>query len=223
MTLAHEGTKAYSDRFELVHRREAMGPNAIWQADHTPLDILLIRPDGQVAKPWLTVVIDDYSRAVAGYFLSFDDPCTLHTSLALRQAIWRKEDPRWVVCEFPRSLHRQRKRFTSATWSRLAQTSRQLIFSIAGQPRGRGRIERFFSTVNLMFLCELAGYCPEGGPVRGKPSLSLSEFDARFRVFLLDIFHRQNNAETKIPPIERWSRRASCRECQLRWSNSICC
>jgi putative transposase len=69
--LAHEGSKAYSETFELVHRREAAGPNAIWQADHTPLDIWLIRPDGQTAKPWLTVVIDDYSRAVAGYFLSF--------------------------------------------------------------------------------------------------------------------------------------------------------
>ena len=47
VTLAHEGTKAYSNTFELVHRREATGTNAIWQADHTPLDILLIRPDGE--------------------------------------------------------------------------------------------------------------------------------------------------------------------------------
>ena len=61
-----------------MHRREANGPNAIWQADHTPLDILLIRPDGAAAKPWLTTVIDDYSRAVAGYFLSFEDPSALH-------------------------------------------------------------------------------------------------------------------------------------------------
>ena len=98
VTLAHEGTKAYSNTFELVHRREAAGPNAIWQADHTPLDILLIRPDGETAKPWLSTVIDDYSRAVAGYFLSFQDPSALHTSLAMRQAIWRKEEARWVVC-----------------------------------------------------------------------------------------------------------------------------
>ena len=28
VTLAHEGTKAYSNTFELVHRREAAGPNA---------------------------------------------------------------------------------------------------------------------------------------------------------------------------------------------------
>jgi putative transposase len=30
VTLAHEGTKAYSNAFELVHRREADAPNAIW-------------------------------------------------------------------------------------------------------------------------------------------------------------------------------------------------
>jgi transposase InsO family protein len=66
--------------FELVVRREADGPNAIWQADHTPLDIWLVRADGKTAKPWLTVVIDDYSRAVAGYFLSFEAPCQRSSS-----------------------------------------------------------------------------------------------------------------------------------------------
>ena len=55
VTLAHEGSKAYSDAFELVHRREAERPNAIWQADHTPLDTLLIRPNGAAAKPWLRI------------------------------------------------------------------------------------------------------------------------------------------------------------------------
>ena len=29
VTLAHKGTKAYSDPFELGHRREGSGPNAI--------------------------------------------------------------------------------------------------------------------------------------------------------------------------------------------------
>ena len=70
VTLAHQGSKAYGDAFELVHRREADGPNAIWQADHTPLDILLVRPDSEPAKPWLTAIVDDFSRALAGYFLS---------------------------------------------------------------------------------------------------------------------------------------------------------
>jgi putative transposase len=206
VTLAHEGTKAYSNTFELIHRREAAGPNAIWQADHTPLDILLIRPDGETAKPWLSTVIDDYSRAVAGYFLSFQDPSALHTSLALRQAIWRKEDARWVVCGIPDVLYTDNgSDFTSNHLEQVgADLKIRLVFSIPGKPRGRGRIERFFSTVNEMFLCELNGYTPATGAVRGKPTLTLAEFDTLFRAFLLDVYHRRENAETKTPPVERW-------------------
>jgi putative transposase len=206
LTLAHEGSKAYSDEFELVVRREADGPNAIWQADHTPLDILLVQPDGKVAKPWLTVVIDDYSRAIAGYFLSFEDPSALHTSLALRQAIWRKEDPRWIICGIPDVLYTDNgSDFTSRHLEQVgADLKIRLVFSIPGKPRGRGRIERFFSTVNEMFLCELDGYAPAGGAVRGKPALALTDFDARFRTFVLDVYHRRVCAETKAPPVDRW-------------------
>jgi integrase len=50
LVLAHQGSKAYSDTFELVYRRESDKPNAIWQADHTPLDILLVCPDLPAAK-----------------------------------------------------------------------------------------------------------------------------------------------------------------------------
>ena len=208
VTLAHEGTKAYSNTFELVHRREADRPNAVWQADHTPLDVLLIRPDGAAAKPWLTTVIDDHSRAVAGYFLSFEDPSALHTSLALRQAIWRKEDPRWVVCGIPDILYTDNgSDFTSQHLEQVgADLKIQLVFSIPGKPRGRGRIERFFSTVNEMFLCELEGYAPAGGAVRGKPMLTLREFDTKFRDFLLDVYHRREHAETKMPPADRWEK-----------------
>jgi len=53
LMLAHEGSKAYSESFDLVHRREASGPNAIWQADHAQLDILIVREDGSTARPWL--------------------------------------------------------------------------------------------------------------------------------------------------------------------------
>ena len=74
LTLAHHGVKAYCESFDLVHRREAAKPNAIWQADHAQLDILLLREDGTTARPWLTIVIDDYSRAVAGFISASNRP-----------------------------------------------------------------------------------------------------------------------------------------------------
>src|SRR6266487_1489208 len=73
VTLAHEVAAAYRDEFDLLYRREATHANAIWQADHTPLDILLLDEEGKPAKPWLTVIEDDYSRTIAGYRLSFQD------------------------------------------------------------------------------------------------------------------------------------------------------
>jgi putative transposase len=67
MPLAHEGPAAWRDRYELALRRQAERPNQMWQADHTQLDILILDADGAVKRPWLTVVLDDHSRAVRGY------------------------------------------------------------------------------------------------------------------------------------------------------------
>jgi hypothetical protein len=75
--------KAYGEGFDLVQRREAPRSNAIWQADHAQLGILLLREDGKTARPWLTIVID-YSRAIAGYYLGFDPPSSMRTALDAR-------------------------------------------------------------------------------------------------------------------------------------------
>ena len=135
-------------------------------------------------------------------FLSFEAPCTLHTSLALRQAIWRKEDARWIVCGIPEVLYTDHgSDFTSRHLEQVsADLKMRLVFSLPGQPRGRGRIERFFATINEMLLCELDGYAPAGGAVRGKPTLTLAAFEARLRRFFLDVYQRRVCAETKMPP-----------------------
>jgi putative transposase len=206
MTLAHQGTKAYQQRFDLLHRREADGPNAIWQADHCLLDVLVIREGQAPAKPWLTVILDDYSRALAGYFLTFDAPSALNTALALRQAIWRKDDSRWHICGVPQVLYTDcGSDFTS---HHLQQVSADLKISlpnsIPGQPRGRGRIERFFLTVQQMLLCELPGYAPPKATMRAEPRLTLDDLDRRFRAFILDVYQVQPHSETHVPPGQRW-------------------
>jgi putative transposase len=203
LTLAHQGSRVYSESFDLVHRREASKPNAIWQADHAQLRIKLVREDGSTARPWLTAVIDDYSRAIAGYYLGFDPPSVLRTSLALRQGIWRKGDPRWPVCGIPAILYTDNGAdFTSRHMEQVAADLKiQLIFSTPGHPRGRGRIERFFRTVNDMFLCTQDGYL---GKVRRKPSLTLEQLDARFRLFLLGEYHTHSTSDHGYVPITRW-------------------
>jgi putative transposase len=83
-TLAHEGPARFRDQFELVYRHRASHPNAIWQADHTQLDMLIRDASGEPIRPWLTTVIDDHSRALAGYLVFAGAPSAFQTSLALR-------------------------------------------------------------------------------------------------------------------------------------------
>src|SRR5262249_11286755 len=105
MTLAHEGAAAFRDRYELIHRHRAAVPNALWQADHTLLDLLILDEAGKPVRPWLTTVVGEHSRAGAGTLAVLGAPSPLPTSLALRQAIWRKADPSWPVCGIPDVLY----------------------------------------------------------------------------------------------------------------------
>ena len=203
--MAHKGTKAYNQEYELIFRREADAPNEIWQADHTPLDILLIDEKGNARKPWLTTIIDDYSRAICGYFLSFDHPTAMNTALALRQAIWRKKDPQWQVCGIPRILYSDNgSDFTSNHIAQVAIDLKiRLVNSIPGKPQGRGRIERFFLSVNQLLLMNLTGYAPSGSQAV-EAELTLEEFIPLFEQFVIQEYHQRNHSTIGMPPIDRW-------------------
>jgi putative transposase len=207
VTLVHAGSKAYHETFDLLYRREAEAPNTIWQADHTLLDILLTDDKGGPRKPWLTVILDDYSRAVAGYMVAFDAPSALHTALALRQAIWRKTEATWQVCGLPGILYTDHgSDFTSQHLEQVcADLKIQPIFSQVGQPRGRGRIERFFNTVNQLLLARLPGYAPAGFAPQVTPGLDLPGFTQAFEHFVLQEYHQTPHSATGIPPQARWS------------------
>jgi transposase InsO family protein len=180
------------------------GSGLIGRPGHTQLDLWAKRDNGQIARPWLTIVIDDYSRAIAGFLFSFDSPSAAQTALALRQAIWRKSEAHWIIFGIPEALYTDNgSDFTSMHLEQVAADIKmRLIFSTPGQPRGRGRIERFFATVNQMFLCTLPGYIDRGA-VRDQPSLTLADLDRCLRDFLRE-YHARPHGETRVPPQERW-------------------
>jgi putative transposase len=206
VTLAHDGAKAYREAFDLLYRREASCPNALWQADHTQLDLWLHDERGRPAKPWLTVILDDYSCAVAGFGLSFRAPSALQTALVLRQAIGRKAEPGWSVCGIPDVFYTDHgSDFTSRHLEQVAADLHlQLVFSQAGVPRGRGKIERFFETVTQLFLSAQPGYAPPGSP-QVAPILTLAGLTSRFYAFVLDDYHHRAHSETRQGPMARWA------------------
>ena len=187
-TLAVEGDKRYAEVFELVYRRQAGRSNEIWQADHTQLDLWVITPAGMPARPWLTVIEDDYSRAIAGYAVNLGAPSALQTALVLRQAIWRKAEPGWQICGIP-----------------AADLGMRLVFSLPGQPRGRGKVERYLDTINQMCLPALPGYAPRGTKDRaGQARLGLAELDAALGTFIVTVYNNRVHSETGQPPQARW-------------------
>lgn len=205
VTLAHEGAAAFRDRFELVYRHRAERPNAIWQADHTQLDLLILDANGQVVRPWLTTVIDDHSRVIAGYLAFLGAPSILQTSLALRQAIWRKADPAWPVSGIPDVLYVDHgSDFTSHHLEQVAVDLRiELVYSTIARPQGRGKIERLFGTLNTELLPELPGYLVRGKPAT-TPRLSLSELDRVLGAFLVGTYNVRSHSEIGNTPQAAW-------------------
>ena len=204
-TLAHEGVTAYQEAFDLIYRHQAAAPNERWQADHSLLPMLVLNDAGKPERPWLTVILDDYSRAVSGYFLGFAHPSAQQTALTLHQAIWRKADPRWGVCGIPVQFYTDHGAdFTSGHLEQVAADLKMaLVFSWPGQPRGRGKIERFFRTVEQLLLPSLPGFVGDNGKTDGT-YLTLPAFDSCFRAWLLDDYHARVHAQTEQAPKARW-------------------
>lgn len=204
VTLALEGPASYRDKHELLLRRRAERPNAIWQADHTMLDLLVVGPDGKPARPWLTVILDDYSRAICGYMVFLGAPSAANTALALRQAVWHKPEPDWPVCGIPDVLYTDHgSDFTS---HRLGDTAAvlhlRIIHSQVARPQGRGKIERFFGTINTELLPTVPGHLAPGvaAPI---PTLDLAGIDSAINTFIRR-YNTRTHRELRTSPLQAW-------------------
>lgn len=204
VTLALEGPASYRDKYELALRRQAERPNAMWQADHTMLDVLVVGTDGRPARPWLTTIIDDCSRAICGYTVFLGAPSAMNTALALRQAIWHKADPTWPMCGIPDVLYVDHgSDFTSDQLTATAVDLHiRLIHSAVARPQGRGKVERFFGTVNTELLAGLPGHITEGHPWP-TPSQSLGELDTALEGFIAT-YNDRTHSELGASPRTAW-------------------
>jgi putative transposase len=203
--LALEGPVAYRDKYELALRRQADQPNAVWQADHTMLDILILGAKGNPVRPWLTIVLDDHSRAVAGYMVFLGAPTSLNTALALRQAIWPKSDPSWPICGIPDVLYVDHgSDFTSHHLTHVTNDLRiRMIHSAVARPQGRGKVERFFGTINTELLAELPGHLTAGRS-NPTPTLTLETLTAALHELIVNTYNHRRHSETRLTPVEAW-------------------
>lgn len=208
LALATGGESEYRDKFELVYRRTSHAPNEQWQMDHTLLDVMILDERQRPIRPWLSIVLDDYSRAVAGYSLSAKAPSAQQSALALHQAISRKHNPLWVICGLPDVLYTDHGTdFTSSRIDELCLALHmRLIHSRVAVPQGRGKIERFYRTITTELLPHLPGYIPHGtnGQPINQPTLNLRQLDAIMDRFIVHEYNERPHSSTGETPHTRW-------------------
>ena len=209
--LADGGDAAYRDKFELVYRRTASMSNEQWQMDHTLLDVMILNDRQQPVRPWLTIVLDDYSRAVSGYSLTVAAPTAEHSALAFHQAVSRKHNPGWVVSGLPDVLYSDHgSDFTSARIEQVCLDLHvRLIHSRVGVPQGRGKIERFYRTITTELLPHLPGFIPHrtGGEPLTNPTLLMQQLDEVIERFIVHDYNERPHSATGTAPHSRWRAR----------------
>lgn len=192
--------------------------NQVWQIDHTQADILLVDHKGVLlSRPWLTTVIDTYSRCIVGFNLGFDAPSSSVVALALRHAILpKKYDSEyklyadWPTCGTPEYIFTDGgKDFRS---KHLEQIGVQLGFTchLRDRPSEGGIVERPFGTFNTEFFSMLPGYT--GSNVQNRPkdaetetSLTLRELEQLFVAYIVNRYNRGLDARMKNQTrVDRW-------------------
>jgi putative transposase len=76
----------------------------------------------------------------------------------------------------------------------------KLVHSAPGRPQGRGKIERFFRTVNGEFVVEIAA--GDGKP--GRQVGDLHELNRLFTAWVERVYHQRVHSETGMAPLARW-------------------
>ncbi|PPJ64037.1 Mu transposase C-terminal domain-containing protein [Cuspidothrix issatschenkoi] len=181
--------------------------NHIWQCDHTRADILLVDQHGELlARPWLTTVIDTYSRCIIGINLGFDAPSSQVVALALRHAILPKKygaeyglHEEWGTYGKPEHFFTDGgKDFRS---NHLQQIGVQLGFAchLRDCPSEGGIVERPFGTLNTDLFSTLPGYT--GSNVQERPEeaekeacLTLRELERLLVRYLVDKYNQSIDA-----------------------------
>ncbi|MBP5974041.1 Mu transposase C-terminal domain-containing protein [Brasilonema sp. CT11] len=181
--------------------------NQVWQCDHTLIDVLLVDSSGKIlSRPWLTTVIDSYSRCIMGINLGYDAPSSTVVALALRHAILPKQygseyalNEEWGTSGLPQHFYTDGgKDFRS---NHLQQIGVQLGFvcHLRDRPSEGGSVERPFKTFNTELFSTLPGYT--GSNVQERPEsaekeacLTLRQLQQRLVRYIVDNYNQRLDA-----------------------------
>jgi putative transposase len=186
----------------------------LWQGDHTPLSTWIRR---KIQGEWLAVpvyasaLLDDYSRANPGFWISHKYYDSWSISILYRQAILRTNIPGLQACGIPFYTESDRGAdwISEAVQTMLSSLGIQTIIDPAYYPNAKGKVERFFRFMNTGLLATLPGHHKDVGTTVGAAQKRVHELLTldqlreeinKWRIW----YHHRVHSETGRKPIELW-------------------
>ena len=223
MAKARKGTKAARQQCGPVQPGlRPRAPLAIVQIDHTRADIELVddRTRAVLGRPWLTLLLDVYTRCVLGLYLTFDAPSAMGVAMAIAQGVLPKADwlrqrdvtLAWPMCGVPQMIHLDNAReFRSRALKRgCQQHGIRIEHRPPGTPRYGGHIERLMGTL-MKRIQALPGSTFSNVAARGdypserKAILTLGEFERHFILEVLGPYHNDVHSALGKTPAAVWA------------------
>jgi putative transposase len=193
--------------------------------DHTQLDEELASSiTGQaIGRPWLTLMVDDFSRRILAHYLTFDPPSYRSCMAVMRECVRRHGRlPKTIIVD-------NGAEFNSVYFeSFLARYECHKKSIPPGQPRNNSVGERVFSTLNTTFLYNLIGNTqltkqPRQVTKSVNPKnlaiWTFSQFQERLAEWCYEVYDTLQHEELKMSPREAFER--SVAETGLRMSRFI--
>lgn len=129
-------------------------PLEIVHIDHTLLEIECICPDSKVnlGRPWVTAMIDAYSRRILAVYLTFDAPSYRSCMMILRICVQRfKRFPEWIVVDNGKDF---KSTYFDTLLARFEASKKHRPKDV---PKFSSIIERWFRTTETEFFNNLRG------------------------------------------------------------------
>jgi transposase InsO family protein len=197
---------------DLTTPRHGDRPFEIGHIDHTELDIeLRSLTTGQVLdRPWLTLLVDAFSRRILAMYLTFDPPSYRSCMMVLRDCVRRNARlPQFLVVD---GGHEFESTYFETLLARYECTKKT-------RPPAKSRfgsvVERLFGTCNTQFVHNLRGNTQITRNVRqvtasvdpkGMATWSLRELNERLNEYLFDVYDRMEHPALGQSPREAFAR-----------------
>lgn len=204
------------------------------EIDHTPIDLIVTDEVSglPLGRPWLTLAESAASRMPMGFYLSFNTPSAYSVLQCLRRSILPKTEwlakypeikgvwpaqgiPSLIAVDNGMDLH------STALSSTCMELGIQLLYCGARTPQHKGKIERFFRTLNKGLIHRLPGTTFSNPVERGDyPSEKLAAITLDDLMFLItkwivDVYLVTPHRALGVSPLAKWSELASRQEIPL--------